>query len=62
MKEILDALNEGSNALIETDKLEEFLAYCMKQKDYYSFRYEYFEKHVQIILISKHTIIKIGQH
>lgn len=60
MKEVLQELNEGSSVLLEIEKLDEFLAYCMKQKDFYSFRFEYSETLVQITLMPRDIIIKLG--
>ena len=60
MKQILSELNNSNSVLLEKDQLPEFLDYCTKQKDFYSFRYEYFENHVKITMVGKETIIKIG--
>jgi len=58
MDKILLELNSGNTVLLETERLPEFWEYCMKQKDYHSFRYEYSEKLVKITLNGKDTIIK----
>ncbi len=57
-EQILEALNKGDSVLIEKESLTEFWKYCMKQKDFYSFRYEYTEFHVKITMVGKETIIK----
>jgi len=56
MKEILSELLKGSTVLLETDKLSDFWAYCMTQKNLYSFRYEYFETTVKITITPETNI------
>jgi len=56
MKEILSELEKGSTVLIETSQLDEFWAYCMTQKNLYSFRYQYFETTVKITITPETNI------
>jgi len=56
MKKILSELEKGSTVLIETSQLDEFWAYCMTQKNLYSFRYEYQETTVKITITPKTNI------
>lgn len=58
MKEILSELNKGNTILMEQSDLEEFHKYIAKEKDLYSFRYDYTERMVKITLVEKHTIIR----
>jgi hypothetical protein len=59
MKQILSELNKCSTILIETSYLPEFWEYISKEKDFYSFRYEYIDTMVKITITGKTTIIKI---
>lgn len=59
MNEILTKLNKGNSILLEIERLDEFLDFCLKQPDYYSFRLEYSETLVKITMVGKDTIIKI---
>jgi len=57
MNEILIELEKGSTVILETEKLPEFWAYCMAQKNLYAFRYDYQETTVKIT-IDKETNIR----
>jgi hypothetical protein len=57
MNEILTELLKGSTVILETEKLTDFWAYCMTQKNLYAFRYDYQETTVKIT-ISKETNIR----
>lgn len=61
MDKIFKTLNSGESVLINQSDLPEFTKFVSKQKDYYSFRYEYFETMVQITMTGKETIIRIGE-
>lgn len=58
---MLEALNKGDSVLIEKESLDEFWKFCMSQKDYYSFRYEYTEFHVKITQ-TPDTILRVKSH
>jgi len=56
MNEILTELLKGTTVLLETETLPDFWAYCMAQKNLYSFRYEYSETTVKITITTETNI------